>query len=825
MISASKEFKEKLKSGANLVNYADITLSDGEVLHLTYKDFMIGGCQIEDKTTDGKFGVGFCIGKTLSIRLENKDERFSKYDFYQSIINLYVAMQLDDGSIEKIRKGVFYTVVPETPGDIIEISAVDGMYQLDKDYSTSTTAYPATLQRIISDACLDCGIPIGFTQFDNMNFTVQEKPEKATYRQIVSYACQIAGYNAHIDNNGYMQLIWYNSALLEQYNYVGGNFKTYSHDTVIDGGNFTDYSADTIISGGNFTGEMPEHIFRIKSLNVSTDDVQITGVRVLGEDKKEVLFGEEGYVIEVSGNPFVNLKEQEVANYLGNRIVGIVFRPFTAQVLNNPLYEPFEVVRVSDRKGNVYNSVVNSVSYKIGGYTQVACEAEAPVRNKSRYVSAAAQAVVEARRNTEKQLTTYDKAVQNMNNLASNMMGLFRGQELQSDGSYIYYQSNKPITVDENGKCHFEENSVVYKSGAEGFFVSTDGGESFTSGFDAQGNAVVNVVSAIGMTFDWAHGGTLTLGGDNNINGEMIVYNADGEVVGKFNKDGLWASNGYFEGTIVSKNAYIIGGQINITTSSQTYDTIWLSYGYEEIRISPAYIYEKSSDGIVQITPFSIGLGNGSTFQGSSKTLDIKSNGITIGESGAVSSFDSKYLSVWGSINVLGNSGYSLFNGKVSFTDDVSIRSVDSSCTFKFPVKISGTGSLELETAANFKCRGKAEFYNGIYEGTAFSVDTVGNVTANGIIKSTGTYESSFYSVEVRNNLSVNSALTVNGAVTFKGSVKLGDGTSDNIGFFGGSGSSKKTVSAITSTSSATSSSNATKINEIINALKSYNLL
>lgn len=505
MISASKEFKEKLKNGAKLVNYADITLSDGEVLHLTYKDFMIGGCQIEDKTTDGKFGVGFCVGKTLSIRLENKDERFSKYDFYQSIINLYVAMQLDDGSIEKIRKGVFYTVVPETPGDIIEISAVDGMYQLDKDYSASTTAYPATLQRIISDACLDCGIPIGFTQFDNMNFTVHEKPEKVTYRQVMSCACQIAGYNAHIDNNGYMQLIWYNTALLDAYNYNGGNFKTYLHDTVINGGNFTDYSADAIISGGSFSGPYPEHIFRIKSLSVGTDDVQITGVKVTGNEEETSLHGEEGYLIEVNGNPFVNGKEQEVANYLGSRMVGMVFRPFSADVLNNPLYEPFEVVKVSDRKGNVYLSIVNSVSYKIGGYTKISCLADDPVRNGSAYSSPAAQAVVEARRSVDSKISTYDKAVQNMNELAANAMGLFREQERQSDGSYIYYESTKPITVDENGICHFEEGSTVYKKTGDGFFTSTDGGLSYTAGFDSQGNAVVNVLSAIGINADWVN--------------------------------------------------------------------------------------------------------------------------------------------------------------------------------------------------------------------------------------------------------------------------------------------------------------------------------
>ncbi len=801
MISASKEFKEKLKNGANVVNYADITLNDGTVLHLGPKDFLIGGCTIEDKTTDGKFGVGFVIGKTLSIRLENKDERFSQYDFYQSIINMYVALLLDDGTTEKIRKGVYYATIPQTSGDVIEIGAVDGMFKLDKNYTKSRTSYPATLQTIISDACLDCGISIGFKQFDNMNFLVQEKPENATYRQVVSWVCQIAGYNAHIDNNGYMQLVWYNTGLLEQYNYVGGNFKTYPHNTVIDGGNFTDYSKNTIIFGGNFSDETPEHIFRVKSLDVHTDDVQITGVRVIGENNVTALFGEEGYLIEVISNPFVYGHEENVANYLGNRIVGIVFRPFTAQILGNPLYEPFEVVRISDRKGNVYNSILNSVSYKIGGYTQVSCEAEDPVRNGSTYTSPAAQAIVEARRNTEKQLTTYDKVVQNMNQLAANAMGLYRESEKQSDGSYIYYQSNKPITIDKEGKCHFEENSVVYKTASEGFFVSTDGGKSFTSGFDAQGNAVVNVLSAIGIAFDWAHGGTLTLGGDNNINGEMIVYDAAGEVVGKFNKDGLWASNGYFGGTIKSTNAEITGGYVHINTSALKYDVIRLNYSNSYLSLSPYQLSIVDSAG---------------SLYGNAGIISLKTNGIVTVIQGNSASFGS-------SVSVLGN----LFvSGATDFGGDVTISgNIKSPVTFNYAVSIAGTGSLTLDTAATFTCRSKATFYNGIYEGTAFSVDTVGNVTANGAIKSTGNYTSSFYSIEAKNNLTVSSTLTVNGATTLKGSVKLGDSTSDAIGFFGSNGSSKKTVSTITATSSATSSSNALKINEIINALKAYNLL
>ena len=512
MINASKEFKEKLKKGANVVNYADFTLSDGTVLHLEPKDFMIGGCTIEDKTTDGKFGIGFVIGKTITLRIANHDEQFSQYDFYNSIINLYVALLLDDGSIEKICKGVYCTTVPETPGDIIEISAVDGMFKLDKDYSNSTTRYPATLQTILTDACIDCGISIGFRQFDNMNFIVNKKPEKATYRQVVSYVCQIAGYNARIDNDGYMQLIWYNTKLLDCYNYDGGNFKTYPHNTVIDGGNFKDYSTNTIISGGLFTDEMPEHIYKIKSLDVHTDDVQITGVRVIGEDGEDgvtALFGEEGYVIEVKSNPFVIGKESLVSDYLGGRIVGITFRPFSAQILNNPLYEPFEIVRVSDEKGNVYVSLLNSIAYTIGEYTQVSCEAEDPVRNGSMYYSEAAAAVVEARRNADKQITEYDKAVQNMNQLVANSMGLYFEKEIQSDGSAISYESNKPIAVDENGKCHFEPGSTVWMKSDNGFFVSNDGGKqgTFESGWDKNGNVVVNVLYAIGIVADWIKSG------------------------------------------------------------------------------------------------------------------------------------------------------------------------------------------------------------------------------------------------------------------------------------------------------------------------------
>lgn len=483
MIKTASKIKEELNTGATTVNYADIVLSDGIVLNLEPENFMLSGCSIEDKTTDGKFGVGFTIGKTLFLRIANHEEQFTQYDFYSSIINLYIETIFEDGTIDKIRKGVYYTIVPETPGDIIEISAVDGMYKFDKEYTESKTKYPASLLTILTDACLDCGIPAKFREFDNMHFVVQEKPENVTYRQVVSYVCQIAGYNARIDNDGYLELVWYDTE-----------------------------------------SETPIEITYFKSLNVHTDDVIITGVQVVNGETS-VLFGDTGYTIKIESNPFVAGKEQEVADYLGARMVGVRFRPFNAQIPNNPLYEPFEVCNITDRKGNVYRSIINSVSYQVGGYTGISCEAEDPVRNGSMYVSAAAQAVAEARKNAQKYLSEYDKAVQNMTEIAMNTMGYFTTNEKQTDGSIITYVHDKP---------DLQDSTTIYKKGIDGFFISTDGGKSYTAGFDKNGNAVLNILSVIGLSANWITAGRILVKDDDgnikflvDIDTNEVIINAD----------------------------------------------------------------------------------------------------------------------------------------------------------------------------------------------------------------------------------------------------------------------------------------------------------
>lgn len=539
MINGNVAFKKQTKK----VNYADIILRDGTVLELEPSDFSLGKFSMMDETTTGKFGVGHAVAKTISFSIANHTDKFSMYDFFKAIIYIYVSVTLKDGTILKERKGKYYVINPATTGEVIDLQGVDSMHNFDRPY-TASTHYPATLQEILSDCCLDCGVNIGFSQFENYNFTVLHKPEDCTYRQVVSWVCQIAGYNARINNADYLELVWYKINTSVDY-LSGGDFSNVFLEDTYDGGDFETYNNTVLFDGGNFTDEQVENITRIKSLKVSTDDVVITGVKVKSENK-EILIGSDEYCISLLDNDLVLEKEEEVASILVPRVMGLQFRPLTCEIPNNPFFEPFDFCYVYDRKGNAYFTYINSVKYSISGFTTISCKAEDPIRSESSYTSESAKAVVKARKETKKELTLYDKAVQNMNMLSANAMGLYREQETFSDGSVIYYQSNRPIIKNEEGFCEFELDSVVYKITGDGFFVSNDGGLSFTSGFDAEGNAIVNVLSAIGIQFDWAKGGTLSLGGYDNKNGVIKIYDKDGVNTGVIDNNGiaLFAENG-----------------------------------------------------------------------------------------------------------------------------------------------------------------------------------------------------------------------------------------------------------------------------------------
>jgi hypothetical protein len=81
-----------------------------------------------------------------------------------------------------------------------------------------------------------------------------------------------------------------------------------------------------------------------------------------------------------------------------------------------------------------------------------------------------------------------------MNELAANTLGFYYTEEVQADGSTISYRHDKPTLAD---------SKVIYKTGVDGFFLSVDGGQTWKAGFDSNGDAVLNILYAIGIQSEW----------------------------------------------------------------------------------------------------------------------------------------------------------------------------------------------------------------------------------------------------------------------------------------------------------------------------------
>lgn len=557
MLNLSTAFKNELNNdNRNYLCYADITLSDGTVLNLENKDIWTGGMTIEDAVSGtSSFDIGSAIINKLTLVINNIYETYSEYDFTDAVVVPYVGLELPDGTIEKIRKGVFTVDDPSYNGSLITLSCLDEMHKLDYSYSESSLVYPATLGGIVQDICYVCGVNLLTTTFFNSSYVVQNRPEddSLTCRQVLAWVAQIACSWARFDIYGRLRLDWFDQTVFEMRDgWDGGVFDEgapYETGDHADGGPFFPWDQINTYDGGTFK-ELNgyHHIYSLSSMQICTDDVVITGIKVTESfeetDTEKVqffLFGSAGYVLAIEGNDLIQQgAARGIAQSIGAKVVGLRFRPLDVSALNDPSMEAGDPIYVTDRKGRSYQSFVTSTTFRVGNYQQVQCSAKTPSRNSAQRYSESTRNIVLARREASKKISDYDKAVQLMTSIMANSMGMFETVEYTENGGIIVYQHDKPLLSD---------SEKIWKKSEEGFVCSTDGGKNWNAGWTVDGNIVANVLSTIGVNFDWAKGGTLTLGGQNDENGWMKILDASGNELGRWTKDGILIRKGSIKGT------------------------------------------------------------------------------------------------------------------------------------------------------------------------------------------------------------------------------------------------------------------------------------
>jgi hypothetical protein len=221
--------------------------------------------------------------------------------------------------------------------------------------------------------------------------------------------------------------------------------------------------------------------------------------------------------------------------------------------------------------------------------------------------------------------------VQQLNNLVAHSFGVYKTDVVLPDGSTVYYMHDKPTLA---------ESMKIWKQTADAFAVSTDGGVTYTAGFDVNGNAVVNVLSAIGINADWMRTGSIT-SPDGRIaidltNGTFILKDSAGEAL--ITSNGV-ANSDNFNATDNVANGYPLRMPFNIDDSVSVISKVLLKYTIDKFRTystgasAGGGVSESSGlGGFINVQSTSVSIsGNTDTEYGAS--LNTGSTTATAGES------------------------------------------------------------------------------------------------------------------------------------------------------------------------------------------------
>lgn len=223
------------------------------------------------------------------------------------------------------------------------------------------------------------------------------------------------------------------------------------------------------------------------------DDLTVTGVTYTNNSGVEIVEGTDDYAIDLTGNALAGPLISTVLPAINTALNGFTYRPFSAVVVNAPYLWPMDVVVYKDKDGNNHTSVLTNVAFGLNGTTALESRGMTAAMNARKQPKGVtkeqAQIITEAMQVVEKDIDESLTQQEIFNRLTDGG---------QNQGIYLL-----------NGKVYVDATYIL-----TGYLEATR-----------------------------IRGGTLTLGGLNNVNGTMEVLDASGNVVGTVTKNGFYAAD------------------------------------------------------------------------------------------------------------------------------------------------------------------------------------------------------------------------------------------------------------------------------------------
>lgn len=198
----TKEFKDRVLGGKITRGYLKVLATDTKPEMIIDENNYLKDCTFEElRYVPDEGFIGGTVAKRVTGNFNNVDSSFSIQD---REFELYLGVDLEDGTTEYIKYGTFIVQKPEDDqvNDNTSFEALDYMIKLNLPWVDRMT-YPCTLKELFDDLVAQSGLSTKVTSFLNQNFIVENNQfeEGTTRRDVLKAIAQMAFNWARIDED------------------------------------------------------------------------------------------------------------------------------------------------------------------------------------------------------------------------------------------------------------------------------------------------------------------------------------------------------------------------------------------------------------------------------------------------------------------------------------------------------------------------------------------------------------------------------------------------------------------------------------------------
>ncbi len=505
MINISSKCLQALKNNAVQRVIIEVEPLRGMPFDLTEKDLMANGFVWENHSVCGEqLEIGTMTVALLELTIDNEDGRFDNIFFAGATLTVKLLIPLGDGTAEPIPFGVYTVDEQPRAWSTISLNAFDNMVKLDIPFDASKLPSGGmTLRNLVREGIETAGLQCD--NYDIFNYhpitgkidvTKIKSESPITWRQVLMWCCECAGACGFADENGHIKFGFYKKytpEILQTEN--AEDLETEDNQILLVDG----------VAEGDF--ELPPSARFINNNQLEESDIIVTGFQFKDGDKLYPENAVMDYGLRSEGNLVFSACSNKGKSIYSQRvnaaIAGFTYRPYSCDILAFPHLQLLDGVDYI-KDGVHCHSIITNLNFKLNGNMSIAAKAKSVTQKGWASLGALTEgqrviidSVSQRVDETQADLTAREQFLISFNEAITGSMGFYSTVKEQDDGSRISYMHDKPI---------LEESQTIYTFGVNGFAWTNggwnDGNPVWQSGFDKNGNAILNAIYAYKLTAD-----------------------------------------------------------------------------------------------------------------------------------------------------------------------------------------------------------------------------------------------------------------------------------------------------------------------------------